>query len=634
MSDALTRDAALGGNYEIVRDRLRKLGETLRQATDALNEQRQATFGSTELAILGNERVRTESHCIPCDIVQVSGGLLFGYNVHLGLKRNAVPSDVFSPQTWDADAAEGSAFHAQTDPRRLGFLTDRGFAREFEELYQYYKDARLIQLRATETKLLAVFQTGATARDVKVLRWAIDPDGSVTYLDNRGERDHVFPPTHDFAWTETTRADHVLGRHPHVNVLDTVFVETVGGDLTVKIEDDTSDGRGIFREPVDDPNQSLDDAQIAYAKLGQLILLRVLPFRETTERFLVYNLNTQSVVRIDAIGQSCVQLPEEHGILFPGGTYLRTGEVKLFDTSLDGLELVRAIEAPNGEDILYVFHRREDGRYVLYPYNVVRKDITSPITAHGYSLFDDGTLIVLRANGEPSRVHPVQIWRTPFVSAEVHEAVPVDGSLLSRIGNRDLVRGISEAYTLCNLVANQEPTRAMYEELVRACSRFVDGTYWARQDEVGDLASHADAIKGTAELVIDEFEKVKALKRRAREVLADAHRTHDQLLTRLRPEGLTDIGGFLEAMTELRAHRGQLITLRDVRYVDVDTIDALEQATIAAFDQTTEATVAFLLGGDALVPLRERLDGLLALGEAIDKAADFQEPFAELGEVA
>ncbi|MEO0603867.1 MAG: DNA repair ATPase, partial [Myxococcota bacterium] len=143
MSDALTRDAALGGNYEVVRDRLRGLGEALRQATDALNEQRQATFGSTELAILGNERVRTESHCIPCDIVQVSGGLLFGYNVHLGLKRKAVPSDVFGPQTWDPEAAEGSAFHAQTDPRRLAFLTDRAFVREFEELYQYYKDARL-----------------------------------------------------------------------------------------------------------------------------------------------------------------------------------------------------------------------------------------------------------------------------------------------------------------------------------------------------------------------------------------------------------------------------------------------------------------------------------------------------------
>ena len=66
------------------------------------------------------------------------------------------------------------------------------------------------------------------------------------------------------------------------------------------------------------------------------------------------------------------------------------------------------------------FHRRHDGLYKLYPYNLIEKEIRTPITAHGYSLFDDGTLLVFRATPEPSRVHPVQIWKTPFVSAEVH----------------------------------------------------------------------------------------------------------------------------------------------------------------------------------------------------------------------
>jgi hypothetical protein len=34
----------------------------------------------------------------------------------------------------------------------------------------------------------------------------------------------------------------VTGRHPHVSIEDKVFVETVGGDLTIKIEDNTDDG--------------------------------------------------------------------------------------------------------------------------------------------------------------------------------------------------------------------------------------------------------------------------------------------------------------------------------------------------------------------------------------------------------
>ena len=75
----------------------------------------------------------------------------------------------------------------------------------------------------SETKLLAVWQIGGELTDVRVARWTLAPDDTAKYIDNRGERDHVFPATHDFEWQATSRADHILGRHPHVNILDTVF---------------------------------------------------------------------------------------------------------------------------------------------------------------------------------------------------------------------------------------------------------------------------------------------------------------------------------------------------------------------------------------------------------------------------
>ncbi len=85
------------------------------------------------------------------------------------------------------------------------------------------------------------------------------------------------------------RERYVLGRHPHINILDTVFVETTGGDLTVKIENNTETGLGIYAEPVDDKNQALADAEISYADLASLILLSIKPYRENATRFLVYN---------------------------------------------------------------------------------------------------------------------------------------------------------------------------------------------------------------------------------------------------------------------------------------------------------------------------------------------------------
>jgi hypothetical protein len=77
----------------------------------------------------------------------------------------------------------------------------------------------------------------AGVTDLRVFRWALDenikagetrPSIRIKYIDNRGEREISLPPTHDFKWTVTTREQHVGGRHPHVDILDAVFVETVG----------------------------------------------------------------------------------------------------------------------------------------------------------------------------------------------------------------------------------------------------------------------------------------------------------------------------------------------------------------------------------------------------------------------
>ena len=58
---------------------------------------------------------------------------------------------------------------------------------------------------------------------------------------------------------------------------------------------------------------------------------------------------------------------------------------------LERLAFERVLESPNGEDVLYVYHRREEGEYLLLPYNLIRKEVTTPIRCHGYSLFASGS---------------------------------------------------------------------------------------------------------------------------------------------------------------------------------------------------------------------------------------------------
>jgi hypothetical protein len=613
-----------GGSYEIIRRRLLTRGRELADKAGTLNAARQQVFGGIELDVIGQERIRSENNCVPVDIATVGDHLLFGYNVFIGLKKTTHVADVFSLHRIARTEDGGVGFVADDDVEVGAFLRDERFVREFGELYQYYAETRLVRISRTPSKLLAVFRVGERIDNVRVFRWAIDAAGELTYLDNRGERDHVMPPSHDFEWTPTSRTDHILGEHPHISILDEVFVETVGGDLTVKVEDNTADGLGIYREPVDDPNQSLDDADIRYAKLGALIVMRILPFQEQQVRYLVFNTRTKRVLRVDSIGQSCVQLPEDHGIVFPGGYCLQTGDSKVFAEADDGLLFKRRVVAPNGEDVLYVFERPSDGLYVLLPYNLIRKEVAQAIRGHGYSLFEDGAMVVFRAHDEPTRVHPMQIWRTPFVTAEFAAAAPDEGGELARIGNADLVRGISDAYTLTRLIEEQRPTRELYESLVSSTDRVVDSYYWLASAESGDLLSTLKEIRSTSELIIDEFEKVLVLRQQAAEALTQAASEQDRILSNLRVEDFRSVDHYMDALSGLRTQRGQLIGLREVRYVDLDRIAGFEERIEQEFDRVSKACVEFLLQGDAFAPLAADLDRLLEQVEACTKVTDFE----------
>ncbi len=611
------------GNYEILRRRLDEQAKALAERTGQLDDARKKTFGGSELAVVANERVRTENNCVPRDLVSFRGTLVMGYKVFLGLRAETQVHDVLSLHR--SVKGEDGSWDLSELPRDTipGFLNDPRFLKEFTDLFKYYRETKLLQLRVESDRILAIFQTGATLGDQRVLRWSVDAAGNVAYLDERGDRDHVFPTPFDFEWRAVGREQQRTGRHPHLSIEDELFVETIHGDLTIKIEDNTETGQGIYSEQVEDPNQALDDAEIKYAVVGGLILLSMKPYRETKTRYLVFNRRTKEVQRIDAIGQSCRQLPEDHGIVFPGGYYLDVGEGKVFDHQVEGLELFKVIKSPNGEDVLFVYHRRDQGLYQLLSYNLIRKEVATPIVCHGMSLFADGTLVVFRsASEEPSRIHPVQIWRTPYTSAEHAAQAQTDGSFLSKIGNAELVRGISDSYSIAKMAQKAELVRSTYEEIVKNSERVSDAYHWVGHVEAFQLKSAIFEVKKTAELVIDELEKVLAMKKRAADALDQAKRSRDELVRKTRPEDMRSVDDFMGALTSLRGQRGQLVSLREIRYVDLAAIDALEKATIADQEKVSTACVVFLSGDDALVPVSSKLDEIDHSIAKVEKTVD------------
>ncbi|MEV0133293.1 DNA repair ATPase [Dactylosporangium sp. NPDC050688] len=609
------------GTYEVLRARLAGQAAELARRAETLNDRRVEVFGSVELRLLGTERIRTGNHCVPRDIVPVGGLMLFGYNVFVGLKPETTVEDVFALHGFARDG-DGFRFDEPARDELPGLLRDPQFQRDFSELYRYYKQTRLMQLRRFDGRLLAVFQTGPRVDDLRVLRWRVAADGTVTYLDNRGERDHTFPAAHDFEWVPTTRDQHVLGRHPHISIEDEVFVETVGGNLTVKVENNTETGEGIYAEPVDEPLQSLADADIAYARVGVLILLRILPYKETVTRYLVFNTRTRGVVRLDGIGQACQRLPEDHGIIFPGGYHLDTGVTKTFDTEVSGLEFERVIRSANGEDVLFVFHARQEGRSLLLPYNVIRKTVATPMSCHGYSLFDDGTLVVFRALSDvPARVHTMQVWHTPY-SADAYAATqPAGSGTLERIGNADLVRGVSDCLSVARMVEEMTPTGAGFEAIIAACVRIADEHHWLSEPEAGDLLGRLSEVRATAATVLEEHEKVRDLTGRAAAALRVAADSVGSLVRRSRGEAPADADAWVRRLTELHHAQGRLVTLRELRYVDTAHVDELTGQLTTELDAAAHRAVDYLRREDALDGYHTEIERLAGDAAAIATVA-------------
>ncbi|MYT97125.1 MULTISPECIES: DNA repair ATPase [unclassified Streptomyces] len=652
------------GAYEVLRRRLSaQAGELIRRA-EALNARRTEEFGSTGLRLLATEQVRTGHPAVPRDLVGLGGQLLFGFERGPGARGEAGVDDVLlvrdagaedtgadedapasrgprpdgatpaSPATRPDSGtpdSPGTIPHGGTPTPLPTLLDDEAFRREFSSLHRYFRDARLLRLRRVNGKLLAVFRTGKDAEDIRVLRWALGADGTPgAFLDAQGERDHVFPASHDFDWTAAGREDHRTGRHPHIAVGKGggLFVDTLGGTLTVKVTDDTESPDGIYEGPVDEPLQSLADADVEYAEVGPLTLLRVRPYKEESWRHLVFNSLLGSVRRLDGIGPACHRLPEDQGIIFPGGYYLTTGTAKTFDTAEELSEPVfeGAVRSPNGEDVLYVFRSRDGVRSLLLPYNLIRQEVATPLTGRGHALLDDGTLILLRDNPDgpdvPARVHPLQRWQTPFVSDTYAAARPAGTGPLARTGNADLVRGISDCLALAHGVRDMTPTTAVYGQLATDCARAQDRYHWLSDPELGSLGEPLAELRATAQQVLAEFTAVQELTRRAADALEETATRITALVRRVRGEAPGSAAAWVERLTELRQAHGHLATVGEMRYADVERIAELSARTEDDIASAAQRAVSFLAREDAFDGYHAEIAGLVEDAGALATVRD------------
>ncbi|MFT6854655.1 MAG: MoxR-like ATPase [Cyclobacteriaceae bacterium] len=601
------------GTYELLRSRIVATADQLKSQVNKLNDERKSVFGTIETKVLASERITTNNNCIPWDMFSFGSKFLFGYNVHVGLRSEVKIEDVFSFYEYQSD-------HTFHELKLNTIITDKVFLDDFQKLYKYYKNTQFLRFTSVGPFFHMVFRIGKDVNDVKTFKWQIQEE-ELIYIDNRSDHEYKFPAQYEFEWKKTRREDYRDGLHPHVSIEDRVFVECVGGDLTIKVEDNTDDGQGIYREDVANSQQTLDDAEFNYAVVGNLILIKAKPYQEA-DRYLVFNEKLKEVKRIDTLSESGILLPDNHGLIFSNGYYLQSGEFKLFDLNLKDMLFERRITSLNGEDFIYVFYNREKGVYLLLNYNIISQKVENPIVCHGFTTFENGEMCVFKADEEPKKHHAIQIWQTPFTGVNF-QAEEKSDSFLQKIGNKEVVRAMAECQDIINLINREEIYGDLYIDIIKKATDTIDTYHWLNTKNY-DLDAPLKEIRSVAESAVDEYEKVQKIRETSAKRLGELAELQSQALKKSRAS-FGKITAYVSLLSEIRSVRGEVISAKDLRYIDQEKLSSFDADLSEAADNVSESCVRFLAQDHALKPFQEKIVEFETKIDKIKKVIDANE---------
>ena len=230
-------------------------------------------------------------------------------------------------------------------------------------------------------------------------------------------------------------------------------------------------------------------------------------------------------------------------------------------------------------------------------------------------------MICFRAQAEPQKHHALQIWQTPYVSEDYVLDTNTD-SFLYKIGNKDLVRGMAECYEVISLIEKDDSYSGLYTDLAKAAGDVADAYFWSTNEECFKISEPLAEIRQAAESAIDEFEKVVRVKQNTLDQTRQVESRVTEILRIVQNSRFENIDEFVQALAELRAVRGEIISLRELRYNNSELINDLESQVSESNDRLSQRCVEFLLRDDALAPYAKRVDGQADTIPALTKVTD------------
>ena len=133
---------------------------------------------------------------------------------------------------------------------------------------------------------------------------------------------------------------------------------------------------------------------------------------------------------------------------------------------------------------------------------------------------------------------------------------------------------------MLGLLGKDDSFADLYVDLVKKSGDIRDSYFWVTREDTQNLGEPLGEIRNAAAAAIDEFEKVQQLRASAASRMEETGEKVRKAVSAAEHNRPDDILGFVHNLADLRAVRGEVVTLRDVRYADEAAVDRMEEALV------------------------------------------------------
>ena len=207
-------------------------------------------------------------------------------------------------------------------------------------------------------------------------------------------------------------------------------------------------------------------------------------------------------------------------------------------------------------------------------------------------------------------------------------------TLLYKIGNKDIVQAMAECQSLITLLNKEDSYGGLYDDLVKFANDILDSYYWIHEKETHELNIPLTAISETANAAIDEFEKVVQLRKNASKITKETQEKAKEIFGKVKSSSFRSIDDFVQILAALRTFRGEVIGLKEVRYVDLAFVSQLEEEIVTYTDKVSQRCVLFLIDDKALAPYHDRVSEKQGQIDGVKKVIEAKKLEEEVNQIA